>query len=692
MGIHFLSTIGTVCTALPALPCLASGHVSLNTPVGNCIDHFGHIWLADTAHNRLLIFDKEMMHLLAVFGSTGDGEQQFNMPFRLLPHPERNWIYVSDIGNTRVHILEYDQALSITSVKRFGNEQDVALKGPNGLTFWRGELCVADEFYEGPGGASRLVIFSEDGEYRRSLHAVETENGPIHFLWPQGLSRDEQGYLYIANTGFATVVRCDWQGKGVPFQANGKCYLDGLALARDVSVTQNRILIPGAKNNAISVYDMAGHAQGELEGFFSPIQVTAVPDTHKMLITEPILATLQMHEIDLSRVGDGDAASTRVLASVGDERDNPGQFHFITAVAGALDAAVKAVVPSPFVALFERWFAHQLSLQETWLKALQPAAMPAWWNLAVTTQLEWVQRWQQTWLRVMLNDKFDDPKDVLWMVDAGNFQLQASENGKQESSMPISLPLMPGSLGIAAYKPQQPLPGQLDFDVPMIVVGNYLSGIVTIFQYDNRLGELVPYTNFGGMGSAPWQLNKPQGLAIDPVSNDIFIADSGNNRIARWRLSPSGVAGLVEVFGELGQANGQFHTPTDITVCEQGRLYVTDQNNNRVQIFDNGMKWVHSFGQPGYSIDSDHFLLPTSIDYDNQHLFVSDLVNRAIKVFDLNGNIVDSFSSFGADASKGQLWMPYLLHANNNHIYLPDCALNRINVYRFDHHEQEGTR
>ncbi len=268
MGIEFESYIGSAIARLPELPCPVEDHVSLNTPVGSCLDSFGNVWLADTAHNRILVFDCDLNKVLAEFGSTGDGPQQFNMPFRLLAHPNNNWVYVSDIGNQRIHILQYDDKLSIRSIHCFGDEADVDLKGPNGIAFYQGELCVADEFFEGEGGASRLVIFSESGEYLRSIHEITGGNEPIHLLWPQGLSMDAEGRLYVANTGFDTVVRCDWHGKGVTFARNGKCYIDGLDLARDVSVIQNRILIPGAKPNAISVYDIEGVPQGTLEGFF----------------------------------------------------------------------------------------------------------------------------------------------------------------------------------------------------------------------------------------------------------------------------------------------------------------------------------------------------------------------------------------------------------------------------------------
>ena len=131
MGIAYHTYIGKQVTHLPNLPCRAAGNVSLNTPVGNCIDRFGRIWLADTAHNRLLVFDRKMKKLLASFGSVGSGSQQFNMPFRLLPHPEKPWIYVSDIANKRIHILEYNQALNIQSIHRFGAGEPVHLEGPN---------------------------------------------------------------------------------------------------------------------------------------------------------------------------------------------------------------------------------------------------------------------------------------------------------------------------------------------------------------------------------------------------------------------------------------------------------------------------------------------------------------------------------------------------------------------------------
>jgi DNA-binding beta-propeller fold protein YncE len=687
MGISYQTYIGRTVDQLPELPAPVEGNISLNTPVGSCVDRLGHVWLADTAHNRLVIFDQNLEHILSEFGSTGSDVGQFNMPFRLLAHPDKNWIYVTDIGNYRVHILEYDDALNIRSISCFGNEAEVGLKGPNGIVFHHNELCVADEFFEGDDGEGRLVIFSDAGEYKRSSYEISTgvDKESLKLLWPQGLSVDSQGNIYIANTGFNTVVRCDWNGQGVAFTGTKKPYIDGLELARDVSFVQGKILIPGGDANGVSVYGANGRKQGVLSGFFAPIQITEHPEEHQLLITEPILAALQLHKINLKSIQGNNSRATKVLASIGDDRDNEGQLHFVTSVVGDVTPNSSPENPvSQTDQSLENLMNYQLELQEQMFKAMQPPGMPSWMNMGVNFQAEWVQRLQQSWWRMFLGERFEDPDNLLWLVDAGNYQIQASDDGKKDSLRSASLPLLPGSLGVAALTPDNPLPGQLDYSIPLLVVSNFLSSIVTIYQYSPILGELIPYTVFGSMGNEPWQFSQPQGIAIDPTNNDILIADSGNHRIARWRLTGLGIAGLVDTFGSLGEEDTEFHTPSDVAVNMQGYCYVTDQFNHRIQVFDGQGQWQRSFGEAGYGIDNDKFLLPTSIEHENGYLIISDLVNRAIKVFDTEGQFVDSFFGFGADESKGQLWMPYLLHVRNNKVYMPDCALNRVNVYELN--------
>ncbi|SFX32088.1 NHL repeat-containing protein [Marinospirillum alkaliphilum] len=684
--ISYLSHIGKTHDSLPPLPVRAAGKVSLNTPVGSCLDHLGRVWLADTAHNRLLVFDASLQHLLASFGQTGSAPGEFNMPFRLLAHPDKPWIYVTDMGNRRIQLLEYTPDLEITPLLTFGNQAPINLTGPNGLVFHDGQLCVADEFFEGADGESRLVVLDEEGHFIRDIRHIrypDNSHEPLQLLWPQGLTLDQQGNIYIANTGFNTLVRCNWQGEAVPFAINGKAYLEGMELARDVSCIRQHLLVPGASANAIAVYDLNGRRQGSLQGFYAPIQITAGSEKDTLLITEPILASLQLHQVRLNDVKGGAALFTQVLNRVGDDRDQPGQLHFVTSAAGQPPAhpADDPLSPFPWV---RQWLDTSQQQLETYTNRIQTPALPSWLSLSLSWQTEWLLRWQQSWLRIMLGERLDNPAHLLWLLDAGNYQLQASGSTRPDGARPVGMPLVPGSLGMTTLKTRHRLAGQLAPDKPLLVVCNYLTSLVTIYQYHPLLDELVPYRVFGSRGSQPWQLLSPQGISIDPVNQDILIADSGNHRIARWRLTRSGIAGLVDTFGTPGDGPGQFHTPSDVALDEQGHCYVTDQFNHRIQVFDARGQWLYSFGQPGYATEGDQFLLPTSLAYEQGHLVVSDLVNRAIKLFRPDGTFVASFAGFGADASKGQLWMPYLMHVRNGQIYLPDCALNRVNVYQLE--------
>jgi len=386
---------------------------------------------------------------------------------------------VTDIGNYRVHILSYDEK-NITPVTTFGDTPDVGLKGPNGIVYYQGKLCVADEFYEGPDGVSRLVVFSDDGEYLYDIHQITGYKTAVELLWPQGLSVDRQGRIYIANTGFNTVVRCDWEGVGVPFSASGKPYIDGLELARDVAIIQGKVLIPGGKSNAISVYSQAGHSQGTLEGYFSPIQLTEFPEENSFLVTEPILASLQLHQANLKQVQRGRELYPSVKRQIGDERDRSGQLHFSTSATGdvAFSAPVDATAQAPTILswLAQQQVAHFEQQQGQLLKLTEMSGVPTWLNMGLNWQMEWMQRWQQSWLSFFISPDAVDEENSLWVVDAGNYQLQSSDSLRKDSLRSASMPLLPGSLGIAALTPAKPLPGQLDPSIPLLVVSNYQIG------------------------------------------------------------------------------------------------------------------------------------------------------------------------------------------------------------------------
>ena len=101
-----------------------------------------------------------------------------------------------------------------------------------------------------------------------------------------------------------------------------------------------------------------------------------------------------------------------------------------------------------------------------------------------------------------------------------------------------------------------------------------------------RLGEA------GQPGSGPGQLNEPCDVITAP-NGDIFVSDGHSGQSPD---PPEGRTGrilkfdsegnFIKQWGEIGFRPGQFRTPHAMEFDSQGRLYVADRGNHRIQIFD----------------------------------------------------------------------------------------------------------
>jgi sugar lactone lactonase YvrE len=98
----------------------------------------------------------------------------------------------------------------------------------------------------------------------------------------------------------------------------------------------------------------------------------------------------------------------------------------------------------------------------------------------------------------------------------------------------------------------------------------------------------------------------PTACAIAP-NGDIIVADGhwprptdaqqDGDRLVRLR--PDGT--FVAQYGKMGTGPGEFMGPHALAFDSQGRLFVADRSNNRVQIFDRNMQFVDEwrhFGRP----------------------------------------------------------------------------------------------
>jgi DNA-binding beta-propeller fold protein YncE len=80
----------------------------------------------------------------------------------------------------------------------------------------------------------------------------------------------------------------------------------------------------------------------------------------------------------------------------------------------------------------------------------------------------------------------------------------------------------------------------------------------------------------------------PTNLAFSP-SGEIYVADGyGNARVHKFTAD----GGLLFSWGELGSGPGQFHIPHGIAIDREGRVFVADRENSRLQIFSPDGKFL----------------------------------------------------------------------------------------------------
>jgi DNA-binding beta-propeller fold protein YncE len=146
-----------------------------------------------------------------------------------------------------------------------------------------------------------------------------------------------------------------------------------------------------------------------------------------------------------------------------------------------------------------------------------------------------------------------------------------------DAALPTVIELAPDGRRLAAW-------GEDIVDGHMLSIGPDMR----IYVVDRDAHEIVVFDKTGrrtgGIGhrhqpNAPF--NHPCDVAIAP-SGDIYVADGyGASRVHRF--NPSGE--LIATWGEPGDAPGHFTTPHGIWALADGRVAVTDRENNRLQVF-----------------------------------------------------------------------------------------------------------
>lgn len=117
--------------------------------------------------------------------------------------------------------------------------------------------------------------------------------------------------------------------------------------------------------------------------------------------------------------------------------------------------------------------------------------------------------------------------------------------------------------------------------------------------------ELMRFGRKGASGADRDHFNLPTDVAFAP-NGDVYVSDGyGNARVVKY----SADGRYLLQWGTRGTGPGEFGLPHNLVTDRQGRVYVSDRDNERIQVFDPGGKflsqWTGTGGISGLAITKD---------------------------------------------------------------------------------------
>jgi DNA-binding beta-propeller fold protein YncE len=195
-------------------------------------------------------------------------------------------------------------------------------------------------------------------------------------------------------------------------------------------------------------------------------------------------------------------------------------------------------------------------------------------------------------------------------------------------------------------------------------------------DYLGQFGYVSARSGYSAPNTGNGQFDFPRGIALDPRNDNVWVADTFNNRVQV--LEPGGT--WLATFGGLGAgtAPGQFDHPNAIAADAAGNVYVADTMNDRVQRRDASSGQWSVLGLAGQTVTS-----PAAVTVgDRGVVYVGD-ANGLLEVDGSQATRLAPPQAVGPLDHPGGLW------AVGTRLYVSDTGHNR--VLRFDTDTGEWT-
>jgi hypothetical protein len=116
------------------------------------------------------------------------------------------------------------------------------------------------------------------------------------------------------------------------------------------------------------------------------------------------------------------------------------------------------------------------------------------------------------------------------------------------------------------------------------------------------------------------------------------------------------------------------------TATQHPFLYVADQDNHRINVYNYDGGFQFSFGS--YGTGEGEFDHPFDCDVFGDYVYVTDTFNARIQRFDLHGNYAGQLGSVGT--GEGEFDHPMGIVVDYRYIWVVDCRNHRVQVFNHD--------
>jgi sugar lactone lactonase YvrE len=266
-----------------------------------------------------------------------------------------------------------------------------------------------------------------------------------------------------------------------------------------------------------------------------------------------------------------------------------------------------------------------------------------------------------------------DNEGKVWVSDMPGYRVQVfNSNGKYVFERPF--PALP--------------PPDGGFNGPRGVAVDGNGNVFVTDTYNQRVQKLGPdgsfITKWGERGRGPYAFNYARLLDNDPRNGDIVVVDTDNHVVKKYTNSGTFIWEKGGPGNTGGTVLGKFKNPHAVEVGPDGRIYVADSRNARIQVLSADGNALYAFGSKGTA--NGQFTFPRGITLDpDGSIWVADAQGR---------DVVHHFTNAGTYLGKvgepglldHQLKNPFDVLADEDYVYVADTQSSKIKVF-----EKNGT-